>query len=562
MQEDVYYRTAYKIAQYLAKAQSDNGSFPARTFYAETFSLLLWSHFKDEFKTNLQKSLDYYLNKDKIGDHLFPLSWEFNNYALLRYYLTTRDACVLPFLRHLRFEGIKVANWTLLRTACRLLKGGVLDIVRANLELTKVLLLFQKNGLIFDQKGYEKGSKSLQYHCYSLALLGEIYSKTRKESIRKRFLQGVDYIIPFILPNGDTLYIGRGQEQIFGYGALIYALEYAHNITQSPLYKWKAETVVSYLLGFQRADGSFPLVLREDEKGYPREVDTQDDRFLGWYRYNSYFDYLSFLGYYLIKAHQVTIPHEDRYANHAETQGDSEGITYRDDEFLIYSNALYTTVISRPGGFWTNDMPFPYVCYQDESIFPCYGGEQRLESIYTADAIPLPFGISKDRTWGWRRAQLYGLRKIYYFLKGTSHYISRLKKTNVHELVFRDLLKYRLTSEGLVGKSRYLEHIRTFEFRKRGISIKDRIIFKRTINFEEFYPINYLLFGVKQVDSTEFSFWYKESKGRLISSNPCYIEGQELYCARGKLEAVRERMEKVTFKRGDIITRSLILELH
>ena len=30
----------------------------------------------------------------------------------------------------------------------------------------------------------------------------------------------------------------------------------------------------------------------------------------------------------------------------------------------------------------------------------------------------------------------------------------------------------------------------------------------------------------------------------------------------GKLQAVRERMEKVKFKRGDIITRSLTLEFH
>lgn len=39
MSRDIYYRTAHKVAGYLAKAASDNGSFPARTFYAEAFSL-------------------------------------------------------------------------------------------------------------------------------------------------------------------------------------------------------------------------------------------------------------------------------------------------------------------------------------------------------------------------------------------------------------------------------------------------------------------------------------------------------------------------------------------
>ena len=129
MSRNVYYRTAHKIARYLAKKQSDNGSFPARTFFSENFSLLLWSYFSDEFKKNIKRALDYYLNKDKTGDHLFPHSWEFNNYALLHYYLLTKDVCVPPFLRELRFEGIKVANWTLLRVVCRLLKGGLLNII-------------------------------------------------------------------------------------------------------------------------------------------------------------------------------------------------------------------------------------------------------------------------------------------------------------------------------------------------------------------------------------------------------------------------------------------------
>jgi hypothetical protein len=463
-------------------------------------------------------------------------------------------------IRTSKFDEIKVANWTLLRSTCRLLKGGFLNVLRANFELMKVLLLFQKNGFIFDEKGYEKGSKSFQYHCYSVSLLGEIFDKAKKEFIRKRFLQGVNYLIPFILPNGDTLYIGRGQEQIFGYGALIYALEYAHKITKTAIYKQKAKIVTSYLLKFQREDGSFPLVLRGGEEEYPGEIDTQDDRFLGWYRYNSYFDYLSFLGYYLIKTDQISIDLEVSNTPQEQAQKDGNCLSYHDDEFLIYSNLLYTAVISRPGGYWANDMPLPYVCYKGESIFPCYGGEQRLQSIYTARGIPLPFGISKDRAWGWRRVQLYRLRKIYYSLKGTSHFIHRLKKTNKYELVFRDLLKYKLTSKGFLGKSRYINHFRTFEFRTKKIKIEDKILFKRTIRFDEFYPINYLFFNVKQVDNTEFIIWYKGLKGRLVCSRTCYIERNGLYCARGKLQAVRERMERIKFKQGDIIRRCSTVE--
>ena len=76
------------------------------------------------------------------------------------------------------------------------------------------------SGLILD----DPGVKSFQYHCFSIAMIGEIYISTNDKIFLKSFSKGIDFILNFILPNGCTLYIGRGQEQSFGYGALIYIL--------------------------------------------------------------------------------------------------------------------------------------------------------------------------------------------------------------------------------------------------------------------------------------------------------------------------------------------------
>ena len=157
-----------------------------------------------------------------------------------------------------------------------------------------------------------------------------------------------------------------------------------------------AQKVVQYLLKFQRADGSFPLVLREGEKGYPRKIDTMDERFLGWYSYNNLFDYLPFLGYFLMKAYLVCTSENTKNAVHIKFEQNRENI-YQDKNFLVYFNTSYTAVVGRPGGRWTNDMPFPYVCYKGVSVFPCYGGQQQGDTLYTADAST-PIDEIKERT--------------------------------------------------------------------------------------------------------------------------------------------------------------------
>jgi hypothetical protein len=506
-----YYDPAYGIAKYLADAQSPKGNFPARCYYGESFSILLWSHFDKEFEDNIQKALEYYKQKNK---KLNQLHWEFNNYALFKYYIKTKDPVVGELVKDLKFRGTKVINWTLLRALTRLLRNKPIDKLKANLEINKCLLR-QKDGFFFD----DKNVRSFQYHCFSTALIGELFDLTKKLKLKNSFLNGTNFILDFILPNGDTLYIGRGQEQIFGYGTLLFILEYAYKLTGEKIYKNKARQVLMYLNRFRRPDGSFPLVLRKGEEGYPKEINTKDTQYLGWYAYNNYFDYLPFLGYYLIKTHLIQsscFQGVNTYKEKAVTNS----IKYLKD-YTVYTSNKYNAIVSKPGGYWTNDMPFPYVCYKNESIFPCYGGEQFVDSIYSIEQIPLPFG-----------------------------------KTPLKWAYFREM-DYKLIKDKLIAKCKYYKFSRKYEFHTSGFDIYDDIIFKKDIFFEEFYPVNLYFFKLTKITATEFETDYNGVKAKISTSKPCIIENSKFYCARGKLKSLRERILNVSFSKGDILNRKI-----
>jgi len=513
---DEYYKMAHDVAEYLANKQGENGSFPAKSSYGETFSILLWSYFGSEFENNIKNAMDYYKQKDKTDGQFH---WEFNNYALYKYYLKTKNPKAYELVKDLdlKFRGTKVTNWTLLRAITRLLRNTFIDNLKACFEI-KECLLRQKGGFFLD----DKQVRSFQYHCFSTALIGELFELTGNTKYKNSFLDGVNFMLYFIMPNGDTLYVGRGQEQIFGYGALLLILEYAHMLTGKSVYREKARQVLEYLHRFQRPDGSFPLVLRDDEVGYPEQIDTKDVRFLGWYAYNNYFDYLPFFGYYLIKAHEIHSSgvHATDACDEESDNTHNTNTQYLKD-FIIYASDKYKAVISKPGGYWTNDMPFPYVCYNNESIFPCYGGEQFVDSIYSIEQIPLPFG-----------------------------------KTPTRWLYFREM-KYKLIKNRLIAKSKYLEYSREFDFRKEAFDMHDEIKFKKNIDFEEFYPVNIYFFELKQIADNRYETEYNGVKAEIIPSEPCVIESGEFYCARGKLKSLRERMLNVSFSKDDILKRKI-----
>jgi hypothetical protein len=495
-----YREAAQALARYLASRQREDGSFPGRSFYGETFALWLWSFFGEEFRPAMERAISCYLARDKRERRLY---WEFNNYALLNYRARTGDERVSPLLRRLRFTGKSSANWSLLRAACRLLQGGWLNRQRAAWGIERVMLAHAREGLILDAPGV----RSLQYHAFSGALLAEMAKAPRPlAGAATGALLAAEFIEPLVFSNGDALYLGRGQEQIFGQGALIFLLEAAHAMTGEERYRRAAASAFSHLLRFQREDGSFPLVLWEGEPRDPWEPEVRPP---GWYRYNRYADYLPLLGVFLMKAAEAApCPPPRRLPLRPEPH----------PGLLLVRKPGYVAALACPGGHPANDLPFPYVCREGESLFPCYGGENP-----AGPALPLPFGL------------MSGGRPFF----------------------FRERLRYRLEGTNLLGDSWRLKHRRRFEFRDAEFLLEDEIVFNRRMRFTAFHPLNFLLLNARQLEGKLFETRRGQARALLEFSHPCARVEENLTCARGRLVAIRETLEEPGFAAGEKVRRQV-----
>lgn len=224
--------------------------------------------------------------------------WEFIIYALHQSARLPDAPRVIPANEY-RSKGTRMFNWYLLRNVNRNLTGR--SSAADHLKLRAALAMYQDpSGIILD----EFRTRSLQYHAFCLFILADLVELLPGlDWLRNRFTRGVEFAVRHVLSDGSALWIGRGQDQIFGYGSLIYALEYHHQKV-TPLPEVLLDRVASHVLGFQRPDGSFPLVLRCREPEAPA-TDYRQDRPPGWYGYNTLYDYQPFLAYSLFKAHQI-----------------------------------------------------------------------------------------------------------------------------------------------------------------------------------------------------------------------------------------------------------------
>lgn len=378
-----------EITQYLIHFLNGHRSFKTRTFYGESFALNLIEKnglLTDDLKNIL---IDSFNLKDK-NDPEFH--FEFNNYALADFFHRTGDPAVESLYRPLRFKGTKCTNWTLLRSNVRILEN--IETTSAIEEYKSKILNFQlKSGLILD----DVGVKSFQYHCFSAAMLIEIYDKNHDERLLAAFNNAVAFIRKFILPNGEALYIGRGQEQSFGLGVLVYILAKYFQINQELQVLEEIKSVMNFISKFQYSTGSFPLVFTGLEKEAPENVDMSSTSFCGWYPYNNFFDYLPFMGFYLHKAYEVLNISEN--AIHSKIIQNQE--SFSDSNFIKIHKKNYIAILSRPGGYWSNDLPLPLIFYKDKFVTPMLGGEQFQKSLYTLEALSMP--TTRSKQWSWRK---------------------------------------------------------------------------------------------------------------------------------------------------------------
>ncbi len=406
---------AHQIAAWLAR-QVDKTGFPARSIYGEAFTQWLWQFFPGEIAeaaSRLRPAALRQLNRqDQQAHH------EFNAWALLNFCQQSSQPIqnLMPALPQL--NNTPISNWLLLGTLVRLLwaqQSGTATRTGWLRWHTRLLLATQQqaDGLIRDdrliarwlplpfaygrtaplrlQKMPHLQKLSLQYHCFSLVLLWEIYQQTGWSFVKTAVQHGHQAIGRFVSPNGDTLYIGRGQQQIFGYGALIYFLA-AQAATGSQTAAAQLEQVWSFVQPFQKEDGRFPLVLRRGESDYPKTIDTRDPRWLGWYGYNNLFDYLPFFGVMLARAAQAL---SDGRSEPAPLYQQPVELT---PQFAFVRQPQWQMTLAAPGGSLSQDQPMPYFCLHGHTILPCFGGEEGPDELYQLTTLPLPYlGLGNGR---------------------------------------------------------------------------------------------------------------------------------------------------------------------
>ena len=150
-----------------------------------------------------------------------------------------------------------------------------------------------------------------------------------------------------------------------------------------------------FVSSHQRDDGSFPLVLRSGEQGYPQTVDTSDLRWLGWYSYNNYFDYLPFLGVCLARVGDSAGANSP--GDTPVPAGDAGQKLVVDKYYAVIREPGWQAVVAAPGGPRSQDQPVPYMCIGGRSVLPCFGGEEYGSCSYDLSMLPLPYVIRGDR---------------------------------------------------------------------------------------------------------------------------------------------------------------------
>lgn len=395
-------QSAGEVADYLSLHFDKEKGYPAREFYGSAFSIWLWSGWPEKYKKKIAECAEYIERSSKLDNKHGKYHWEFVRFALNSTFKETGRVDgfknTAAILGRQRFAYTRVANWILLRSTVRCFSQSRIQRIIGSLERLTALLYFQKrNGFIED----EKHKPTIQYHAFSTSLVGlQILDFKKNDKFTgRRFKKAIDILDLLLFDSGQMNYLGRGQGQSFGYASGILAYVLAWRILRKEEYLIKANKIFYYLKSYQREDGSYPLVLRRDEVGYPGVIDTADINYLGWYSYNNYFDYLPFTAALLHKARTIIKEVSNTSPIKVNKNDRARDVDLLVDNFRIFENNLYKAIVVPPRKSLSSSQVMPYVEIKGRQPLPCYGGEEYdKHSVYTYEGLPLPLLLKDDGT--------------------------------------------------------------------------------------------------------------------------------------------------------------------
>jgi len=355
-------------------------SFVPGEHYATTHFALLGAILYEERKDvsileKVKQAVEFHLRtfKDEYFFGVWEYHWDFQNFAFLETYRLLQDTLSeeenQQWVRALRTwkENVQnqLTNWVAMRAYSVLLRQKVF-----HLWLDRIKFIRRRR--VVDRAQHADGcydddlnrSHPIQYHVFTLALLHRIFLLNSDSKMKKNFLSGVNYFLKFIDPDGCFNYLGRGQEQIFGYAVGIYVLEAAKLMDKKNVetYQFYLEKIWNHLLKF-RKDKHFPLVLN-GRRDYER---------FGWYDYHHLTVYNAFLGAWLGLAHLLN---PKSSSNRKEQSGEprvfieffepTRNIIVSQKEYFVALSGGSSDYLSEPGitplHLWFKDIGWVFSC--------------------------------------------------------------------------------------------------------------------------------------------------------------------------------------------------------
>lgn len=507
------------------------GEHYSTTHFALLAAILYQETKEPQYLESAKQAIEFHLRTSPTEYAPFAnwmYHWDFQNYAFVLTYRLLRETLTAAELQRWQ-KGLhswrtnyknKLTNWAAMRAWAfaerNMLFGKPLDQFKVKWNLRYVDKARHADGCFDDNANL---SRPIQYHVFTVALVHRLLLLQENNNLRKWFDSGIEYLLPFIDPDAEFNYLGRGQRQIFGYAAAIYALEAAYQFERDDELLRKASGVFEFLLRYQE-DRHFPLVLNEQP----------DEKRSGWYDYHHLTVYNAFLGAWLGLTHLLKNP---------KAEGQKENT-----RFFWFTGDTQTAIVSRDNYFAAFYGGLPeYLC--EAGITPHHLWWKNLGLLFSC-----PGGASAERFGN------------YYPAENEKNLFAPIAKGDGKWF----LPAYRASGLFECGKDhlnmRYnygpFSVERMIKFDEAELFFEDRIYFHADATFDEFrffnFPVAASHLNVEVVDQNGLKITGAEGSISLEIHGGCDFPIEELeriYTANGLVHLLVKREQPFRAKKGD-----------